>query len=100
MLSTDTCRHWTFQIAQLRSGVAKLRRRSLAEDASDALDQALGVCESLLQELARSQLQCETEKEESRSRAALWNHLYESMPVACLEVDGAGAVVKANRSAA
>lgn len=100
MPASDICRHWTLQIAQLRSGVAKVRRRVLSSDASDVLAQALGVCESLLRDLAGSQLQCEAVKQESSSRAALWDHLYESMPVACLELDGSGTVIQANRSAA
>ena len=99
MSATDVCRRWTLQVARLKCEVAKLQRRPASVESAAVLVEAVGVCESLLHELAGGQLQCEAAHRRVESRVTLWNHLYESMPIACLETDRSGVIVRANRRA-
>jgi PAS domain-containing protein len=94
----ERCRYLTFHIARLRSLVGRLQR-SLSVDASDAFDQVFQLCESLLHDLAASQLESATARAELNARATVWDSTYESMPMACVEINDSGTIVRANRSA-
>ena len=101
MMPIDICRRWTQEVSQLRTRAANVRRRPAApSDQDDILEQALHLCESLLRELAGAQLESDALTRRCDAQTAQWEHLFEQMPVACVEADADGVILKANRPAA
>ena len=68
---------------------------ALAQIAEDALSAG----QSLLQELAGQHLECERLRQEIRSEADAWHHLFAHIPTPCVMTDQNGFVLNANRSA-
>ena len=99
MSDKDVCRRWTIAIAQLRSRAAKIRRGASAE-VMEVIDQSLGLCDSVVRDLAGTGLQFDAFKVKLDSQSALWSHLFEEMPAACIETDASGIIFNANRAAA
>lgn len=86
-------------IAQLRNRAAKVRRAAPPE-VIEVVDQSLGLCDSVVRDLAGTGLQFDAFKLELDSRSVLWSHLFEEMPSACIETDSNGIIFSANRAAA
>jgi PAS domain-containing protein len=95
----DVCRRWTIAIAQLRSRAAKVRRGASPE-VVEVIDQSLTLCDSVVRDLAGTGLQFDAFKLKLDSQSALWSHLFEEMPAACVETDASGIIFNANRAAA
>ena len=100
MAETDVSRRWIRQISQLRTRVAKVRRGLVCPEISEVFDQCLTTCDALLWEFAGAELRCTELLAAAHLKQAAWDRLFEQMPVACLEVDGAGSIVSANPPAA
>lgn len=99
MSDKDVCRRWTIAIAQLRNRAAKVRRVASPE-VIDVLDQSLGLCDSVVRDLAGTGLQFDAFKLKLDSQTVLWSHLFEEMPSPCIETDSSGIIFNANRAAA
>jgi PAS domain-containing protein len=95
----DVCRRWTIAIAQLRTRAAKVRRGASPE-VVEVIDQSLTLCDSVVRDLAGTGLQFDAFKVKLDSQSALWLHLFEEMPAACVETDASGIIFNANRAAA
>jgi PAS domain-containing protein len=65
-----------------------------------AFEDAFAFCESLERALAWAELQSERKRTEAATQTAEWDHLFEVMPAACVEVDGGGRILHANSAAA
>ena len=95
----DPVPRWTRAFGRLRAEAMKLRRGSAQPPPEDVTEQALAMCDSLLQELAGAGLECERLRAAVGSETATWEQLFDIMPVACLLTDGLGSILNANRSA-
>jgi PAS domain-containing protein len=94
-------RRWVIEIGRLRTRLGKVARRIPpgSHEAGDLSDSCLALCDSLLQELAASEVRCGGLAREKRAIETEWNGFVEELPVACLEVDAAGTIVSANTAA-
>jgi PAS domain-containing protein len=99
-MTRDVNRRWNIQMGHLRSRVERIRRRGASEDVIEVLDQGLNLCESLERELAGAVLETQRAWEEANSQAVLRTRLCAVLPVACLLIDGSGAIFEANAAAA
>jgi PAS domain-containing protein len=97
--SVDLVTRWTREIANLRAQAAKLRRTTAPPACTEAVEHALAVCDSVLQDLAGAGLECEGLRAELRTETAAWERLFDTMPVGCLITDGVGSILNANRAA-
>jgi PAS domain-containing protein len=95
----DPVPRWTRAFARLRVEAVKLRRGSPPPPSEDVTEQALAMCDSLLQELAGAGLECERLRAAVGTETATWEQLFDIMPVACLVTDGLGSILNANRAA-
>jgi PAS domain-containing protein len=96
----DACRRWTIAISQLKSRAAKGRRAGVAQDTSDLVDQSLTLCDAIVRDLAGAGLQLDESRVRLDAQIALWTHLFEEMPTACVETDASGVILGANPAAA
>jgi PAS domain-containing protein len=96
----DACRRWTIAISQLKSRAAKVRRGGALQDAADLLEQSLGLCDAIVRDLAGAGLQLDESRGKLDSQIALWTHLFDEMPTACVETDASGVILGANPAAA
>jgi PAS domain-containing protein len=96
----DAVRRWTLAIAQLRSRAVKARRTAAAPDVLEILEQTLALCDGMVRELAGTGLQFDAYKLKLDEQTALWSHLFEQMPLACVETDASGIIFNANQAAA
>jgi hypothetical protein len=87
-------------IAQLRSRAAKARRASSLPDALELIEQSLTLCDEVVRELAGNGLKFDDYRVKLDAQAELWTHLFQEMPVPCVETDASGIIVGANRAAA
>lgn len=94
----DPIPHWTRQVAHLRTQALK-RGRDIQSPCKQITDDVLEVCDGLLRDLAGARLECERLEAEVRTGTALWERLFETIPVACVLTDGVGSIVDANRAA-
>lgn len=89
---------WTHAVSQLKTRAAKVRRRSAeATDQSSILEESLDLCDSLLRELAGAKLECEAWARRCEAQTALRISAFEQMPIACVETDDEGLILRANR---
>jgi PAS domain-containing protein len=97
-------RHRVTTIAQLRTRAARLRRTNMPADLDDLIDQVFTLCDAMLQDLAGQRFDCEAVVAKLKGDASQSAHasalLFDEMPVACLETDANGIIVRANRAAA
>ena len=100
MSDKDVCRRWTIAIAQLRSRAAKIRRSALAPELADILDQSLNLCDGIVRDLAGTGMQFDAFKVKVDQQTAIWAHLFEELPLPCVETDVNGIIFNANRAAA
>ena len=95
----DPVPRWTRAFGRLRAEAVKFRRGSPQPPSEDVTEQALAMCDSLLQELAGVGLECERLRAALGTETATWEQLFDIMPVACLVTDGLGSILNANRAA-
>ena len=100
MADKDVVRRWTIAIAQLRNRAAKVRRAATPPDVLEVVDQSLTLSDAVVRELAGTGLQFDAFKVKLDEQTALWSHLFEEMPLACVETDSSGIILNANRAAA
>jgi len=96
----DVCRRWTLAITQLRNRATKLRRATIPPEALDVVEQSLALAESVVRDLAGTDLEFDAFKVKLDEQTALWSHLFEEMPLACVETDASGIIFHANSAAA
>jgi PAS domain-containing protein len=96
----DACRRWTIAISQLKSRAAKVRRAGVPQDTVDLVEQSLSLCDAIIRDLAGAGLQLDESRVKLDSHIALWTHLFDEMPTACVETDASGVILGANRAAA
>ena len=97
-------RQWVIDVGQLRTRAARMQRQGLPTGLDELLDQVFELCDSVLQELAGARFEFDArtarlEGEASRYAEA-WTHLFDRMPVACIETDPNGIILRANTFAA
>lgn len=93
---TDPASSWARRVAALRAQLAKGR---CGAPSTDLAEDALFMCETVIRELAGTQLTNDRLRADLRTAEAAWDHLFEMMPTACLLTDSTSAILKANRAA-
>jgi PAS domain-containing protein len=66
----------------------------------EVVEQSLALSDSVVRELAGSGMESDTYKVKLDEQTALWAHLFEEMPLPCVETDANGIIFNANRAAA
>jgi PAS domain-containing protein len=94
--STDPAAGWARRLAALRAQAARGRRGA---PPADLTEDALSLCDTVIRELAGAQLTNDILRADLRTADAAWDHLFDTMPTACLMTDGASAILQANRVA-
>ena len=100
MSDKDACRRWTIAISQLKSRAAKMRRNGAPQETADLMEQSLTLCDAIVRDLAGAGLQLDENRVKLDSQVALWTHLFDEMPTACVETDASGVILGANPAAA
>ena len=100
MADKDACRRWSTAISQLKSRAAKVRRGGVPQDTVDLVEQSLSLCDAIVRDLAGAGLQLDESRVKLDSQIVLWTHLFEEMPIACVETDASGVILGANPAAA
>jgi PAS domain-containing protein len=98
-MTRDMTRRWNMQIGRVRSRIDRVRHRGASEDVIAVLDEGLSLCESLERELAGALLETQKAREEANAEAMLRARLCAALPIACLWIDGSGAIIEANAAA-
>jgi PAS domain-containing protein len=96
----DACRRWSIAISQLKSRATKVRRGGVLQDTVDLVEQSLSLCDGIVRDLAGAGLQLDENRVKLDSQIALWTHLFDAMPTACVETDASGVILGANPAAA
>ena len=99
MSDKDACRRWAIAISQLKSRAAKVRRGGVPQDTADLIEQSLSLCDGIVRDLAGAGLQLDESRVKLDSQIALWSHLFDEMPTACVETDASGVILGANPAA-
>ena len=91
-------RRCTTQIERLRARAAKLARQLPVDDGGliEMLDSCLSLSDALLRDLSGACLANEALTRQLSDRARWWNDTFTQMPIACLEVNADGAILRAN----
>ena len=100
MSDKDACRRWTIAISQLKSRAAKMRRNGAPQETADLMEQSLSLCDAIVRDLAGAGLQLDESRVKLDAQVALWTHLFDEMPTACVETDASGVILGANPAAA
>jgi PAS domain-containing protein len=85
---------------RLRGAAAELRRQPLTPRASEVFEELFGTCESLERDLAGAEMDLGARQADAELQAAERDYLFQAMPVACIEIDTDGTIVRTNRAAA
>jgi hypothetical protein len=95
----DAVRRWGPVVERLK---ARLGRRvtSMAPNVEQAVSETLTTCESLLRDLAASQVENTNLSSQLKDVTSEWVYLFEQMPVACIVTHADATVIQGNRSAA
>jgi PAS domain-containing protein len=96
----DACRRWIIAISQLKSRAAKVRRGGVVQDTPDLVEQSLSLCDAIVRDLAGAGLQLDETRTRLETQVALWTHLFDEMPTACVETDASGVILGSNPAAA
>jgi PAS domain-containing protein len=83
----------------LRTAATGLRRRQLPSEVSQLFEQLFAACEALERDLAGAEMQVAASRTYAEQQVAEREYLFEVMPVACVEVDIGGIIVRANGAA-
>ena len=95
-------RRWSQELSELQTRTRKLRLNggSTSLIVADLLEDALGLCGTLIQEIAGAQLLNRRAQADIRRYSDSWDYLFDRVPVPCLVTDAAATIISANRSAA
>jgi hypothetical protein len=101
-VTDGSTRRWTNQLGDLQIRIRKLKNNGvgMAPAVVDAVDDALTLCVTLLQELAGAQLHLKRMQADVRRSDVNWHYLFDRLPAAALITDSSGTIVAANRAAA
>lgn len=72
----------------------------MPQDTADLVEQSLSLCDAIVRDLAGAGLHLEENRVKLDSQVALWTHLFEELPTACVETDASGVILGANPAAA
>jgi PAS domain-containing protein len=92
--------HTVFDMKRLRSAAAEVRRQQLPPRASEVFEQLFDTCEALERDLAGAEMDLAARQAAAEQQAAKRDYLFEMMPVACIETDSGGTILRTNRAAA
>jgi PAS domain-containing protein len=100
MDTTVRGRVWARDLSLLRSRASK-RRRGPQFDSADpgVAEEALALCDSMLQDMAARDLECRRLHTMLRAQTQAWDYLFAQLPVACIVTDRNGSIADANRMA-
>jgi PAS domain S-box-containing protein len=98
--STDPTRHWTREIGHLRLRAAKVRAAVANAPAGAVIEDALALCDTVVQDLAGAHLDAERLRGRLAKEIAAWQVLFDAIPMACVCTDLDGQVLNVNRPAA
>jgi PAS domain-containing protein len=97
-----TIRRWTRDLGHLRTRVVRLKRQPGVPDGPvDAtLEEAIGLCTQLLQDLAGAEMEIQRCLADVRTERQQADYLFDRMLVPSLHADDQGRIIRANRAAA
>lgn len=95
--TVDPIAHWSRELADVRTRTLQPRFR---EEPVELQAATLDLCDRLLRELAGAHLESERLRQELKTEAATWIHLFDVNPGPCVLTDEAGVICSANRAAA
>jgi len=100
MDTTVRGRAWARDLSHLRSRATKRLRGTQSDPADRGLaEEALALCDSMMQDMASRDLECRRLHTMLRAQAQAWDYLFSQLPVACIVTDRNGGIVEANRVA-
>ncbi|HLA15071.1 MAG TPA: PAS domain-containing protein [Gemmatimonadaceae bacterium] len=99
MRSTASTARWSRELAHLRTRALKARPGFRGTLAPALTEDTLGLCDSLLRDLAGAFLHCERLDARIQAEVAAWERLFEVMPSPCVLTDRSGAILNANHAA-
>jgi PAS domain-containing protein len=97
--STASTARWSRELAHLRTRALKARPAASGTLTPGLTEDTLGMCDSLLRDLAGAYLHSERLHARIHIEVAAWERLFEVMPSACVLTDRSGAIVNANQTA-
>ena len=98
--SVDPTRRWTREIGHLRLRAAKVRHAVANAPAGAVIDDALALCDTLVQDLAGAHLDADRLRGRVAKEVTAWQELFDAIPTACVFTDLSGQVLNVNRPAA
>jgi PAS domain-containing protein len=101
MTVPDSSGSWTRELANLRTRALKLGLRCAGVESPLAAitEEALTACAALLEEATTAQSECERLRAEVPSVAAVWEQVFDVVPVPSILSDDAGLILSANAAA-
>src|SRR5690606_7203349 len=95
-------RRWTAEIDRLRARAAKIARSLPLDDGGtvELLESCLGLGDSLLRDLSGAALAGERLRQQLLVLERWGAEVFDQMPVACVQANEHGEIVRANRAAA
>jgi PAS domain-containing protein len=90
---------WSRELAHLRTRALKARPAHSGTPTPGLTEDTLGMCDSLLRDLAGAYLHSERLHARIHAEVDAWERLFDVMPSACLLTDRSGAILNANRAA-
>jgi PAS domain-containing protein len=95
----DAARRWAPVVERLKMRLAR-KMALIPPNLDEAVDEALSTCESLLRDLAASQMENADLSRRLKDLIHEWAYLFEQMPIACVATDRHGTVIQSNPAAA
>lgn len=92
-------RVWNRELSHLRS-IASKRQRTKQPDDGHVTDDALALCDAMLEDIGARDLECRRLHATLEAQTRAWEYLFECVPVACVATDHSGCIVDANSAAA
>ena len=96
---TSSTARWSRELAHLRTRALKARPALSGTLTPGLTEDTLGMCDSLLRDLAGAYLHCERLHARIQTEVAAWERLFDVMPSACVLTDRSGAILNANHAA-
>ena len=97
--TTDPTQRWTRELGQLRMRAVKVRGKFASGPVDEITDDALAACDAMMRDLTDAHLENQRLRAELRAESDAWEHLFESVPSACLLTSAEGVILKANAAA-
>ena len=100
---SDAVRRWTRALGDLRLRIGKTQRKPQlhTDGTSEAVSvEAVDLCGMLLRETAAAELEVRRIAAQQREERQIHKHLFNKLPIACVNTDASGYIRSANRAAA